>query len=124
MLLLTGRQHYQCGGCGKGFDSRDRRVAVRRTALLFLMSITLSCAVTLYYHATMFRDFGRSARREWQVDIVSMKDDGRLATLETGSIRGEVWRLWQDVKYEAGRLRTSWGLAPAPVAGYSEAPTK
>ena len=124
LLLLTGRQHYQCGSCGNGFDSLDRRVAVRRTALLFLMSITLSCAVTFYYHARMLRDFGRSARTEWQADIVSIKDDGRLATLETGSMRGEVRQLWRDVKYEAGRLSTSWGLAAAPVTGDPEAPTK
>jgi hypothetical protein len=113
ILPLTGRQHYQCGGCRKSFDARDRRTGVRRTASLFLFSAALAFTATLYFHAKVLGEFGKAAQTELQADLTSMKDDWRLGKLETRTIRDEMGRLWEDAQYQAGKLKTSLGAEPA-----------
>jgi DNA-directed RNA polymerase subunit RPC12/RpoP len=114
-LLLTGRQHYQCGGCGRDFDSHDRRAGVRRNAILFLLFVTLAGAATLYYNAEVLHGVPGLVQREWHADIDSVKDDGRLTAAEGGTVRSDMRRLWEDMKYEARRLKSGFEQSPGPA---------
>ncbi len=116
LLLVVGHKHYECGGCGQAFRARDRRAAVRRTALRCWIFVILAGSVTVCFHSAVFEDFPGWAQKELRADVISVKEDGLLAAQESETILGDLSLLWQDVKYEAARLRASVFPEPETTA--------